>query len=257
MEFLVIALVALFASLLTFFSGFGLGTLLLPALLLFFPAPVAIAGTGAVHLLNNLLKIFLIGKAINPKVLFSFGLSAMAGALAGSSLLVTLARDLEIVTFSLSGQQFTTNSLKLVIAALMLIFALFELLPALRKLQIGGGLLVPGGLLSGFFGGLSGHQGALRTAFLVKMGLNKEAFIATGAGISLFVDFARLPVYFAKMEKVEWLQHLPVLSVATLAAFAGAVAGRFLLKKITLEFVRVVVGVLIIALAVALALGLV
>lgn len=37
-----------------------------------------------------------------------------------------------------------------------------------------------GGLLSGFFGGLSGNQGALRSAFLLKAGLSKEAFIATG-----------------------------------------------------------------------------
>jgi len=41
---------------LTFFSGFGLGTLLLPLLSLFFPVPVAVASTAVVHLLNNVSK---------------------------------------------------------------------------------------------------------------------------------------------------------------------------------------------------------
>ena len=37
MEYVVIGSVAAFASLLTFFSGFGLGTILTPAFMLFFP----------------------------------------------------------------------------------------------------------------------------------------------------------------------------------------------------------------------------
>jgi hypothetical protein len=51
-------------------------------------------------------------------------------------------------------------------ALLMMVFALFELLPSLRKLTFSNRHLVIGGLLSGFFGGFSGHQGALRSAFL-------------------------------------------------------------------------------------------
>ncbi len=38
--------------------------------------------------------------------------------------------------------------------------------------------------MTGFFGGLSGMQGAMRSAFLAKSGLGKEAFIATGAVIA-------------------------------------------------------------------------
>ena len=45
---------ALLASGLTFFSGFGLGTLLLPAFAPFFPVDRAIALTAAVHFLNGL-----------------------------------------------------------------------------------------------------------------------------------------------------------------------------------------------------------
>ena len=41
MDYLIICLVALAASGLTLFSGFGLGTLLMPAFALFFPVPTA------------------------------------------------------------------------------------------------------------------------------------------------------------------------------------------------------------------------
>ena len=65
MELFVIAAVALIASLLTFFSGFGLGTILTPVLVIFFPVEIAIALTGIVHLLNNFFKIAIskIGRA--------------------------------------------------------------------------------------------------------------------------------------------------------------------------------------------------
>ena len=56
MDFLLIGLVAFLASGLTLYSGFGLGTVLLPAFALFFPVEVAVAATGTVHLLNNLFK---------------------------------------------------------------------------------------------------------------------------------------------------------------------------------------------------------
>ena len=53
---IVIGLVAFGVSLLTLFSGFGLGTLLLPAFAVFFPIEVAVASTAIVHAANNLFK---------------------------------------------------------------------------------------------------------------------------------------------------------------------------------------------------------
>ena len=61
MEYVVIVIVALCVSMLTLFSGFGLGTLLMPALAIFFPVPVAIAATAIVHLANNIFKVGLLG----------------------------------------------------------------------------------------------------------------------------------------------------------------------------------------------------
>ena len=50
-------------------------------------------------------------------------------------------------------------------------------------------------MLSVFFGGLSGHQGALRSLFLLRAGLPKEGCIATGIAASVLIDISRLSAY--------------------------------------------------------------
>lgn len=57
MEYVVIPFTALFVSSLTLFSGFGRGTVLMPAFAIFFPVPVAVAATAVVHVANNVFKV--------------------------------------------------------------------------------------------------------------------------------------------------------------------------------------------------------
>ena len=54
MHYVAVCLAALAASGLTLFSGFGLGTLLMPVFALFFPIEVAVAQTAAVHFANKI-----------------------------------------------------------------------------------------------------------------------------------------------------------------------------------------------------------
>ena len=82
MDFFVIGLVAFLASGLTLYSGFGLGTVLLPAFALFFPAPVAVAATGVVHLLNGLFKGAMLWRQADWRTVLRFGLPAIPAAIA-------------------------------------------------------------------------------------------------------------------------------------------------------------------------------
>ena len=59
MEYLIICSVAFIISGLTLFSGFGLGTVLMPVFAIFFPVYIAISLTAIVHLFNNMFKFFL------------------------------------------------------------------------------------------------------------------------------------------------------------------------------------------------------
>ena len=257
MEEIIIALTALFASALTFFSGFGLGTILTPVFVLFFPVEIAIALTGVVHLLNNIFKLTLIGKNIDYQVLLKFGIPALVGALIGAMLLIKLGQSSVTITYQLFGLEMHFTLLKLIIAIVLLVFSVIELLPFFDKLQFSKSSLIPGGIISGFFGGLSGHQGALRTAFLIKLNLSKEAFIATGVGIACIVDFTRIPIYFSSFNTVHLHENIGILLIATISAFAGALIGRKLLTKATYGIIKMGVGVFIILVALALGIGLI
>lgn len=260
MDVALICAVALVASTLTFFSGFGLGTLLLPAFALVLPVEAAVAATAIVHLANNLFKFALVGRHTDRRVLLRFALPAVLAAFAGAALLTLLARAAPLAAWSMGGRAFEIEPVKLGVAGVMLAFGVLELLPAFDRLAFPPRLLPLGGVVSGFFGGLSGHQGALRTAFLVRCGLSKQAFIATGVASACLVDLARLPVYAAAHDTGGFAYaraHWPLIAGACLAAFAGAVLGARLLPKVTLRGVRYTVGVLLIALALALGSGVV
>ncbi len=103
MEYAVIGATAAFASLLTFFSCFGLGTILTPVFMLFFPIEVAIALTGIVHLLNNLFKMGFVGLKADRSVVLRFGGPAILGAIAGASLLLHFSMGEPLFTYELLG----------------------------------------------------------------------------------------------------------------------------------------------------------
>ncbi len=52
-----------------FFSGFGVGTILTPVFIIFFPIDIAIAMTAIVHFLNNVFKFGMTYKSIEETIL--------------------------------------------------------------------------------------------------------------------------------------------------------------------------------------------
>jgi hypothetical protein len=229
----------------------------MPAFALFFPIEIAIAMTAIVHLANNLFKIFLIGKKADIKVLLKFAPMAILAALAGAFLLRLLTNIPNLTSYTIGAREFDVTIVKLVIGVLLICFALIELLPRFEKIEFDKKYLPLGGLISGFFGGLSGHQGALRSAFLSKAGLEKEAFIATGVVTAVLIDLTRLSVYYGHISKVGLSNNWQLVLAATLTAFIGAFIGSRLLKKITLKTVQIIVGIMLMLIGIFLAVGLI
>jgi uncharacterized membrane protein YfcA len=257
MPYLAICLVAFLASGLTLFSGFGLGTLLLPVMALFFPIDLAIAATAVVHALNNFFKCWLLGRHANKAAVLKFGVPAILSALVGAWMLLHLSNLKPLFAYPLWGREAQVMPVKLVVAVLMVVFALFELAPRFGRLAFPARYLPVGGVLSGFFGGLSGHQGALRSAFLIKAGLTKESFIATGVVISLMVDIPRIIMYGLTFPGLRLKVDLGLLAAAVASAFAGAWLGNRLLQKVTLRLVQTLVALMLLAIAAALGSGLI
>jgi len=257
MDIIIISIAALLASLMTFFTGFGLGTVLTPVFAIFFPIDIAIALTGIVHLLNNLFKLALVGKDADKKVILKFVIPAIIAAFIGAELMISLSTLPEIFSYDLLGKEFFILPIKIIVAILMIAFAFMEVLPSLKSIQFDANKLYFGGALSGFFGGLSGHQGAFRSAFLIRAGLSKEAFIATGVTIACLIDFTRLSVYFSKFLSAGISDNLNFIIAAALSAFVGAYFGKKLLKKITLNTLQLMVSVMIVILSVLLGAGII
>lgn len=258
--YLAVAAAALFAAGLTLYSGFGLGTLLLPVFALFYPVEVAVAATALVHGANNVFKVALVGRHADRAVVVRFGLTAIVAAVAGAALLGVLAGSARQLQWSLAGWSGVTTPVKAIMGALMLVFALFELLPRLRRIQFDRSYLPLGGVLSGFFGGLSGHQGALRAAFLVKTGLSTQAFVGTSSVIGLLVDLVRIATYATL---VLWAGKrleippgsAPLVVTGILAAFTGVLLGKRYLHKVTMHWVQALTGTLLLLIAVLLGFG--
>src|SRR5688572_29398904 len=106
MDYLVVCIAALFAAGLTFFSGFGLGTILMPVFAIFFPVEVAIAATAVVHLANNLFKLALVGKDAHWPTVWRYGITAAAAAVAGALVLEWLGSPAALASYEISGRKF-------------------------------------------------------------------------------------------------------------------------------------------------------
>ncbi|MBL0238104.1 MAG: sulfite exporter TauE/SafE family protein [Saprospiraceae bacterium] len=257
MEVFIISVTVFIVAILTFFSGFGLGTILTPVFMIFFPVDLAIGLTGIVHFFNNMFKLFLVGRKADKEVLLRFGIPAVIAAIVGSWLLLNITDLKPLFVYEAFGKTFEVYPVKFIISILLIIFASIDLIPYFNKLQFGKEKLPIGGALSGFFGGLSGNQGALRSAFLIKAGLSKEAFIATAVVVSTFVDFTRLSVYATRFTKAGLSDNLILVVCATLSAIAGAYIGNKLLKKVTLRFLQVTIAIMLIIISLALGAGLI
>ena len=253
--FLLICVVSFLASILTFFSGFGLGTLLLPVFSLFMPIELAVLATAIVHILNNALKFILIRNFIDKSVLLSFGITAVLGAFLGAIIQKTIGGSLFLYELVLFGSLNRVELLSFIIGILMLVFALLDLIPILKKISFGKGQFTVGGFLSGFFGGLSGHQGALRAAFLAKSHLKAEVFISTSVCLSLLIDATRIPIYLSSNIQLQdqWL----LITPACFFAFIGSYLGKKLFTKRKVQNIRIFVAVFLFLMGSAMIVGLV
>ena len=243
MEFALSFLCALLASWMTFYSGFGLGTLLMPIIALFFPLPIAIGFTAIVHLFHNLVKTGILWKAIDWKVAFKFGITALLGAILGALLLKKLSFLTPFKEYSFFSIHGKISVLGILIGLLILFFATWEMFFSQTRFKVKN--LFLGGAISGFFGGLSGNQGAFRSAYLVNMNLDTRSFIATNAIIATVVDVIRLIIYTRSFGNL--LKEInPSLLVSTLiAAFLGICLGMIFIKKITIHLVQKAIFVLL------------
>jgi uncharacterized membrane protein YfcA len=238
MEPLAFALLAVLAGAVAAVSGFGIGSLLTPFLLLSFPAAEAVAIVAVPHAVATSVRFWRLRADIDRPTFKQFGIASAVGGLVGAVLQPVLGSG------ALTG----------VLAALLLAAGTSELLRRPVPLPATPFWRLAGGTLSGVFGGLVGNQGGIRSAALLGFQLQTRTLVATSTASALLVDAARVPIYLALRAPV-----LEATAPLWLAGTAGVVLGTFLgvplLGRVPPKLYRQLVGGLLVALSLSLAIA--
>lgn len=202
-------------------------------------AKLAVAAVSLPHVIGTSLRFWRFRRDVDWTIVRRFGLTSAAGGLTGA-LLTAWA---------------TSRALEIVFGALLVLAGASQITGFAQRWRLRGTLAWLGGALSGFFGGLVGNQGGIRTAAMLGFDVDKRQFVATTTAVALLIDAARVPVYLA----LEWPQLTrmwPAIALATAGVIGGTLFGETLLARVPQGRFRAVVGALLLMLGMSFLLGL-
>lgn len=228
---LLVLLAGLIAGAIASIAGFGIGSVLTPVLALRLETRLAVAAVSVPHFIGTLLRFVRLRAHVERSVLVRFGLASAAGGLTGALLHARLP----------------LRGLELVFGSLLLFAGISELTGLMSRVHLSRRAAAVAGILSGFFGGLVGNQGGIRSAALLRFDVSREAFVATATATALIVDVVRMPVYLIHFGDALMAQ-ARLLAIATAGVVAGTLLGERLLRRIPIHLFRRIVAVLLIVL---------
>ncbi len=223
---ILLCLLTFVASVIGTATGFGTSTVMIPAMVLFVPTPIALLFVGLIHLAGDIWKVLLFKSGVDLKLILGFGLSGIAAGFLGAYL-------------SMHAEGFP---LKRILGVFLILYAVFLWLKRRWALPKTNTTAVCGGALSGICAGLFGVGGSVRGAFLMAFNLPKGVYIFTSGLIALFIDITRIIEYIRSGTR---LQHdlLVALILGIPFSFAGAYLTKKFLDKLPQKFFRIFVAV--------------
>ena len=220
-ELLLVAIGSFLAAALTVPAGFGLSTILTPLVLLLMGPHEAVAVVAMVHGAHNAGKFAALRESVDFEAFRRYGVWLVLGAILGAVLQNEVPQK---PLLALSG-------------------AFLVSLPLLSMSEGWTGYRIPeandslGGFGSGFMGGLTGHQGALRAMFLTRRLPDKMTYAATASVLALCVDLSRVPVYLL-FRYDEMSQHAALTLVLVISALIGVRVGKTWLERLKSEWIH-------------------
>lgn len=176
---ILITVLSLLASFLATVSGFGLGTLMTPLLLLFLPFSQTVFLVCIIHWFHDIWKLFFFHYGIDWRLLIMFGAPMVIGSFFGA-LFVGINQEL----------------LSALLGLLLISYVIFLYIKPSFKMAYTPSNTIIGGGLSGFFAGIFGVRGEIHSAFLSSYNLSKATYLSTIAAISLLADSTRTLMYW-------------------------------------------------------------
>lgn len=205
----------LLAAALTVPAGFGLATMVTPVMLVLLPEPhLAIATVAVIHAAHNGWKLVLLKNNVDFTAVKRYGWAMILGALIGAFLSTSI----------------NPKPLLIVVGVALIVLPILSITERWTTYRLPEAEDRWGGFGSGFMGGLTGHQGALRAMFLQRRLPDKTAYAATAALLALIVDLSRLPVYLIS-DGAGLVEYLPLVAGSVFSAIAGVHLGKRWLQK--------------------------
>ena len=230
-QYVMLVLITLGTSVVTLFTGFGVGTIMMPIMALFFDVKVAIFLAAIVHFFNNISRLAIYRSEINWKIIQRFGVVSIVGALIGSYSQIYL----------------DSVWLKVGVGLFLMTYAFLSLIPNHIKVELPNNVDFIGGFLSGLIGGLIGNQGAIRSLYLLNYGLEKKELIVSSALIAVIIDSTRIPVY-AYTNFCYLQENIILLSLIVLSAILGTVIGSRILPKVSYDLFKKIILIAVLVL---------
>jgi uncharacterized membrane protein YfcA len=231
-----LAVAALVAGAIAAITGFGVGSLLTPAMALQAGTKLAVAAVAIPHFIGTAQRFWMLRRHVDRHVLLGFGIASAVGGLAGA----------------LVHTRVTSDALAAVFGALLVFAGVSELTGWIRRVRWGRPAAWVAGALSGALGGLVGNQGGIRSAAMLGFHVPQQSFVATATAIGLFVDGARLPVYLA----TQWhdiASVWPLIVACTIGVVIGTAIGTPILQRLPPQLFRSILSILLIVLGVYMA----
>ena len=231
----IIAVVAIAAGATASVAGFGIGSILTPLIAFRYGMKTAVSVVAVPHVIATLIRFWQMRTLVDRRALYGFGLANALGALVGALIHIRV----------------TSPFLTVLLGVLLICAGTLGISGYTNKLQLGRRTSWVLGALSGAFGGLVGNQGGIRSAAMLELDLDRDAFVATATAIALGVDAVRLPVYLA----IGWRQLLnawPAILSATAGVIFGTLLGVRVLRRIPEPIFRKIVSLILLAIGVGL-----
>ena len=225
MDTLLLLLLTLISASIGTMTGFGTSTIMVPILSLFFPIPQTLLFVGIIHWFGDIWKMLFFKKGLNMKLIVLFGIPGIIVSFLAARLPLTIPELL----------------LERLLGLFLVGYVAFLFLKPAWKIKASNESALLGGALSGFFSGILGVGGAVRSTFLSAFDLPKSVFLFTSGVIGILIDSARLTQYTLSGIRLDQFL-LTTLLFSIPVSLAGAYIAKRIVDRIPQQSFRLIVA---------------
>ncbi|MBI3955818.1 sulfite exporter TauE/SafE family protein [Candidatus Gottesmanbacteria bacterium] len=205
-------------------TGFGTSTIMVPVLSLFLPIPATLLFVGILHWFGDIWKMVFFKTGFHLKLILLFGVPGIIASFFAAKLPLTLPEAM----------------LGRFLGLFLVVYVAFLFFKPNWKVNASNPSALLGGTLSGFFSGIFGVGGAIRSTFLTTFDLEKSVFLFTSGVIGLLIDSARLVQYFRSGIQLGSLVITLILCIPV--SLMGAYLAKRLVDKIPQKSFRLFIA---------------